>query len=313
MAQLQTFSSVDAREVVRHFYAREGVYDEIYGLEVVTIPDGSQKGALLIRVTPKRHFRFLDLPAELRDRIYAYALSDQNRKIRIITHAIRPFGTPKISKIKPVQVGFDIRCRHRGLKFDKKSAKWIGAQRSPLSLLLVNKQIHAESVTIAYGSPRFTFFDVQGPNVFAQTIGQSIKYITAVHIVGANFAEVKKICEALQRATGIRTISLSQRLILRSLRSGAEHSDDVYTWAAILNRAMSSMLLGAQATHRARGRSWRALDILQVECTHYDTIHTVYGSNKNDKAKIKEFLAAFRELANHYLKEEPFPLEEQQA
>lgn len=99
----------------------------------------------------KKTFRFLDLPAELRNRIHELALT-RSRNLRIIT---AHFGQgPRLNNTRIFP-----------------------------SILLANHQTHAEATPILYGDNTFGFLRPDALHLFLQTIGPAaIKHLRHVEV-----------------------------------------------------------------------------------------------------------------------------------
>lgn len=308
--------------VVKQFYAREGAHNDRFRLNAVVIPDGTFKGHTVLMVvanrpevdTPKHPFRLMDVPPELRLRIYGYVLTlgeeGKEGRVTLDTYNWSPLGEGE-TRQKCVTKGFKRSHNspwHKDLMWAKQEAKWVGGEPSPFSLLLVNKQINVEATPIAFSSNCFKIKSISVALSFAKTVGVNVKHLTKIHLRLGSLPLFEKTLKALSDANGLRTLYLSDIFILNELRGRAQDKDDAASWAEVLNSGTSirSLLLSAQATYRAKALKWLALDIVQIGYEKNWRSHTQadFEEERQNKRRLPEFLKAFRKLANEYLREE---------
>ncbi|KAF7194336.1 hypothetical protein HII31_04369 [Pseudocercospora fuligena] len=308
--------------VVKQFYAREGAHNDKFRLNALVIPDGTFKGHTVLMVvanrpdvvTPKHPFRLMDVPPELRLRIYGYVLTlgeeGKEGRVTLDTYNWSPLGE-KDTRQKCVTKGFKRSHNspwHKDLMWAKQEAKWVGGEPSPFSLLLVNKQIDIEATPIAYSSNCFKIKSISVALSFAKTVGVNVKHLTTVHLRLGSLPLFEKTLKALSDANGLRTLYLSDIFILGELSRRAKHKDNAASWAEVLNSGTSirSLLLAAQATYRAKALKWLALDIVQVGYERFCRPHvpTEVEEERQNREKLPDFIKAFRKLANEYLLEE---------
>lgn len=130
--------------------------------------------------------RFLDLPAELRNRIYSLLLEDEN----------------------PLQLGYEDKQRkHLTLKSSKKTPK---AHLHP-EILLTCHQINSEATPILYGNNTFSFnhgstLDV--PSILSH-FPSSIKYIRHISLYITSLVGLERTCEILGAAKDLKSFEIS--------------------------------------------------------------------------------------------------------
>ncbi|EME85340.1 uncharacterized protein MYCFIDRAFT_88756 [Pseudocercospora fijiensis CIRAD86] len=303
-------------EVAKQFCEREGAYNDKFRLNTILVPHGTLKGRTLLEIVPnfskacpEQPFRFSDLPTELKVRIYGYVLIlGETGCVTLDTHNWWSSDFRR-SRQKCVTKGFkrtDKSPWHKGLKWEEQEAKWVGGEPSPFSLLLVNKEINAEATPIAYGSNCFDIKSYPIARSFAKTIGANLKHLTMIRLRACSLTTFDQALRALFGADGLRRMYLSDSFVLEVLRSEAQDREDVSSWAEVLDHAVRGLLLVAQATNRAKGRKWRALDIIQLRREKRYRLEDVeqVEEKRQDREKLQAFRQAFRKRANAYLREE---------
>ena len=91
------------------------------------------------------HFRFMDLPAELRNAIYNMLLKEPEGI------KIKRFVSKFLSSQRAVRSGFR-NGSHKAMSWNKTEAKWEGQVPSAHSLLRVSREMKSETARLAYGS-----------------------------------------------------------------------------------------------------------------------------------------------------------------
>lgn len=110
------------------------------------------KGYQTLVLVPTTSLRFLDLPIEVRDMIYEFILADETTKLKL--------SKPKHEASKVVGIEYAPRTNawKESRKFNEKFKKYIDwYRRTPLSLILANKQVHNEAIKVLYRSRSFSF------------------------------------------------------------------------------------------------------------------------------------------------------------
>jgi len=119
-----------------------------------------------LRFTPRGHFPFLELPGELRNKIYELAIPKEHYSIKWVYHNQKSksltYCLPRQSGFPGPQLSPDTAQRRRLLDFHHRRAsnKHLPEeclQNSPTVLLLVCKRISKEATTVFYAKSMFYF------------------------------------------------------------------------------------------------------------------------------------------------------------
>ena len=265
------------------------------------IIDGTGKGRYMIEVLSMVGFRLLELPPELRERIYGFALP-QPTTYDIKTYTTMDATCNRASKTKVVSTNtFLSHDSHRGQKFDHANAKWRGGPPSELSLLLVNKQIHAEATPFFYRSNCFRFHTKIGAriNLFIETIGPSVQHLGEIKLDKVSIPQLKEVLVLLKAATGLRKLHLGMEgdsLLLKQVAGKAKDEGDPVSWACAFNKVVSNFLIELKKAYRASNRSWKAADVVQFVKSDSRFVSAT-------KWKVDLFEETFREIARGYLED----------
>lgn len=151
----------------------------------VTITEGPMKGCHAFVLVPTNGFRFLDLPTEIRYIIYELSIPADSTKLRLALRENRNKKDPKV-------VGEYYSSRQT--KAWRESRHWdctVGNgkyvdldQRTPMSLLLTNKQISSEAFEVLYRSHTFKFIYPAALSRFLKLNNASAKYLTNIQLSG---------------------------------------------------------------------------------------------------------------------------------
>ncbi|PPJ56977.1 hypothetical protein CBER1_00497 [Cercospora berteroae] len=271
------------------------------------IPDGAMKGRVIIEVLTKAGFRLFDLPPELRERIYGFVFAEPTGyKIDIYRSSIRMDAQRDFLEgifLKKVVHGGDFRNvrTHKGQKWDDQRLKWIGGPPNVLSLLRVNRQIHAEATPVAYGTNRFVLYSNKFACAqrFIRVIGPSAQFLRDIQIRDiSSLKQLHHILMALSNAPGVRRLVVPDLLATVSARSAAKNHDNPDSWACAFHKVIRLDLMDIKKKYKASNRCWRASDFIQF----------ANESAPLDVAQLDKdfeiFEAAFREIARAYLDEE---------
>lgn len=151
-------------------------------------------------VTPtqtQQYFRLLDLPAEIRVKIYNYAI--QPNKIITISTKKETYG------------------RQRAVQRTTDNPDGESARRLPrrVALAQVSKQLAVETLPLIYGLPTFRFEHVEYLHYFLEDIGTAVKYLKNIHVTGGlkNFAGAGKSLKRLCGALALRSLVFSHRSV----------------------------------------------------------------------------------------------------
>lgn len=265
---------------------------------VVTVLDGALKGQVVIQGIPRVGSLLLDLPLELRDRIYSYVFARQT-DITIKSYAGRN-GVKLVS-------GSDFRTPscHPGQKWNRLQGKWNGGPPSEFSVLLANKQIHAEATPVAYRLQAFKFRSHPSVRVphFVELVGTSVRHLGVVKLENTNIQGFKAILQALKGATGLHKLHIpAHDFVFEHIKYKAKNFDDPVSWACAFNKLISNFLLDLQKAYKASNRSWKAVDVVQIERTWYtDRSSMRYRYSKKMLSELDLFEAAFKEITAGYL------------
>ncbi|KAL1797799.1 hypothetical protein ACET3X_004405 [Alternaria dauci] len=244
------------------------------------------------RPLPKRKiFPFLDLPAEIRNMIYEYTLTDpaginlagtwkhKRRTVERITAKCQANISTNRNWTDTRLMNDNIRSQHE--------------QPAALvpSLLAVSKQIHQECIDILYGNNEFIFANSFALYNFMINLGpRTAKHLKTLRIRGWLYGRAMKAynhsCFAtLVWATNITAFHIDTRVGgYRATKYGAEQLyRDAFPWM--------------EAVGLAQGKVDAVVDILQFGEDHFDihqsTYHNLYGAPSNEQ-KQQEFRATLR-------------------
>ncbi|KAI5368134.1 hypothetical protein Slin15195_G032670 [Septoria linicola] len=284
------------------------------GIRATTIPDGIMKGKVVIEVVTKAGFRLLDLPRELRERIYDFTFERPGKlEIKDISwykydrmNGRWPSGNKGNKHRKVIGAGLRDKQAHLGQDWDSNLAKWIGGKPSEFSLLLTNKQIHAEATPTAYRANHCVFRTrvTTSLPMFLNVIGPSIKYLQEISIGNddrphkdlLSLAQLRDHLVVLKAATGLRKLYLvPDKLVLLWAKVRAKDPSNPDSWACAFNKIVSNFLLDLKKAYKASGWSWKAADVIQFVDTG--------RPSETEKQQLAQFEAAFREIARGYLED----------
>ncbi|KAK4505218.1 hypothetical protein PRZ48_003181 [Zasmidium cellare] len=190
-----------------------------YRLCPVKVTEGPMKGFQAIVLVPTNGFRFLDLPIEIRYIIYELSMPPSKTTLRLAMRENREKSDPKV-------VG--VRYRFKATKAWREGRelatplgrryKWIKMdERTPMCLLLVNKQVSSEAFEVLYSTHTFHFRYPEVLYTFLKLNNASAKYLTNVELSGYyNHGErpigknEKKRC--IERALSVLTKASPQAL-----------------------------------------------------------------------------------------------------
>ena len=143
------------------------------GADVAVLVTRAVRGAfskIVIPVKSKDVFQFAELPAEVRNAIYALALKDDS-PIEIEDHHVgrrgtqffRPYLSAKVDRF-----------------YGKQKRKHSYGSKHSVNLLLVDRSIYNEVIPVLYGANHFVFANLDGFDRFAQTIGKGCELLRSL-------------------------------------------------------------------------------------------------------------------------------------
>ncbi|KXS95949.1 hypothetical protein AC578_7998 [Pseudocercospora eumusae] len=171
LSQMSTFSKDSLN--FQHLVQIE--HEDAFKLLPLTITEGSFAGRHVLMLEPVTdHFRFLDLPPEIRNLIYDELLLEHN-PIKIVTYKAK--GRARRAVRSTLHQG------HPGLTWNSKLGTWTGQASSAHVILQVNKQMLAEAGPIAYGSNVFRLDDYRGLRDFLEGIGSMRAHVKQIRLL----------------------------------------------------------------------------------------------------------------------------------
>ena len=151
------------------------------------------------------HFRFMNLPPEIRTMIYGLLLTEE-APVQIRTRQTN--GRHQ----RPVRESFLNTAEHKSYDKDSKTGKWIGMDPSSASIIRTSRIIHIEAAPILYGTNSFFLGQILDLGVFLNTIGKNRKYIKQMRLLStygkSTSRKVETAMEPLGRAIGLRLLQV---------------------------------------------------------------------------------------------------------
>ncbi|KAF7194399.1 hypothetical protein HII31_04204 [Pseudocercospora fuligena] len=171
LSQMSTFSKDSLN--FQHLVKIE--HEDAFKLIPLTVTEGSFAGRHVLMLEPVTdHFRFLDLPPEIRNLIYDELLLEHS-PVKIVTYKAK--GRARRAVRSTLHHG------HPGLTWNSKLGTWKGQASSAHVILQVNKQILAEAGPIAYGSNVFQLDDYRGLRDFLEGIGSMRAHLKQIRLL----------------------------------------------------------------------------------------------------------------------------------
>lgn len=147
-------------------------------------------------------FRFMDLVAELRCKIYGFLLEEKD-PIKITAYRRRPVREG---------FGYETKEKQQDFVWSERLAKWINQPPSTLAILSVSRQVNKETVPIAY-SNTFSFTHPQHFKAFVRGIGSMCDHIKYIELSKQTFWSTDKRTNPfllLLELTNLRTLKIKQ-------------------------------------------------------------------------------------------------------
>jgi hypothetical protein len=206
-------------------------------------------------------FRFLDLPAELRDMIYEMTLADANG-VSIVGHQSGYRRIARRGPVYPPEAYSHSRYRYRYVKDGEPELCPISTKFVP-ALLAVNKQIHAEGINYLYGHD-FVFENTTALHSFLAPMGlRTQQRLTSVEIMAWSKSGEKQG----HNYSGLTLLSGATNL--KSLRIAC----DVSYWSNQPGRIAARIFRDGhwffEAYGAANGRKDAAVDILELDESNF--------------------------------------------
>ncbi|KAG9191121.1 hypothetical protein G6011_09209 [Alternaria panax] len=244
------------------------------------------------RPLPKRKiFPFLELPAEIRNLIYEYTLTDSGGINLVGTFKHKRRTVERISAECQTGISQGRSWSDTLLMNDNIRSQHEQPAALVPSLLAVSKQVHQEGVDILYGKNEFTFTDSFALYNFLINLGpRGAKHLKTLRIRGwlngrAMKAYNHSCFAALVWATNITAFHIETRIgLYRATRYGAEQLyRNAFPWM--------------EAVGLAQGKFDAVVDIIHVCDNYFDAYPANYrhlSSASSNKEKLEEFKAALR-------------------
>ncbi|EME85642.1 uncharacterized protein MYCFIDRAFT_82619 [Pseudocercospora fijiensis CIRAD86] len=249
LAQMSTFSKDSLN--FQHLVKIE--HEDAFKLTPLTITEGSFAGRHVLMLEPVTdHFRFLDLPPEIRNLIYDELLRE-HRPVRIATYKAKGRARRAVRST--------LHQSHPGLTWNSKFGTWTGQASSAHVILQVNKQMLAEAAPIAYGSNVFQLDDHRGLRDFLEGIGSMRAHLKQIRLLSPIYYSTVAITalHKLKDAKGLASLEFPRNML----------SDNVHAYKGITPQGLFNdckQLLKVLCNHRKKQKDGfnELLEIIKI-------------------------------------------------
>lgn len=228
------------------------------------VTEGPLTGCNVLVLESTPGFRFLDLPPEIRNKVYGYLLEEANP---IGIHTYSPVRKP----VRSVRAGYvpGSYTTRAGLTWDKETCKWIGEPPSAFALLRVCKQMLQETAPVAYGNNTFSPRSFRDAHVWFNAIGSMRRYVRRFQLPerAHGRSHLHTIFSKLQTAVDLRSIIVDHSNVC----SQSWEWLCTYRPAALASRLAPLLKALKKAFVRNGTRSPR--DLLEILTVTYETCH----------------------------------------
>ncbi|KAK4544500.1 hypothetical protein LTR36_004072 [Oleoguttula mirabilis] len=204
-------------------------HSDAFTLRPVTLTEGPLAGRHVLVLDPiSVFFRFVDLPAEIRQMVYDLLLREEGH-ISITTHKQR--GMPRLAcrkVVETVSVG------------DKKVGRRVQARFNVLDTLLrISKQVADEAATTFYGNNSFAFDNLSNMEVFLTGMGSQRKHLRYLRLApdGYTASKARPTFTLLKDAAGLRTFAFDHNTICKRMKEMAADLKALFTYIDSIHRS----------------------------------------------------------------------------
>ena len=211
----------------------------------------------LILMEARMIFRFMDLPAEIRNMIYVNLLVEDEPIIMSTTCALNELE-------RPCRVTYKNAKGHEGLTYNKQTKRYMNQPPSALAVLRLNKQVFEEAGALVYASNRSQFSHLFDLKIFVQRVGTMRSHIRHITITG-HWAFYKTNARSaffsLRDATGLRSLTFNHIMICGDTKN---HLADGLPPSEFAEH-IKTMIRALHKAHKQNADGFNVLDIIKVD------------------------------------------------